>query len=153
MSAPTLMVGATLAGSDRDVWTGEVGSLNGLSASARSASAGARRIDRGDRVERDHWRHRASASANGKVATLTVSLSHDVSAVLGIGRQRGSQPRANTSTTIMRAPQRGHGQGINWLPASRLLPRAAGWSAATLCLGTEEPIDVTQGVVGLLGCS
>ena len=27
MSAPTLMVGATLPGSDRDVWTGEVGSL------------------------------------------------------------------------------------------------------------------------------
>ena len=26
MSAPTLMVGATLPGSDRDVWTGEVGS-------------------------------------------------------------------------------------------------------------------------------
>jgi hypothetical protein len=27
MSAPSLMVGATLPGSDRDVWTGEVGSL------------------------------------------------------------------------------------------------------------------------------
>src|SRR6516225_4865201 len=27
MSAPRLMVGATLPGSDRDVWTGEVGSL------------------------------------------------------------------------------------------------------------------------------
>ena len=26
-SAPTLMVGATLPGGDRDVWTGEVGSL------------------------------------------------------------------------------------------------------------------------------
>src|SRR6266481_75291 len=24
---------------------------------------------------------------------------------------------------------------LNWLPASRLLPRAAGWSAATLCFG------------------
>ena len=34
----------------------------GLSASARSASAGALRIDRRDRVERDHCRHRASAS-------------------------------------------------------------------------------------------
>jgi hypothetical protein len=30
---------------------------------------------------------------------------------------------------------------LNWLPASRLLPRAAGWSAATLCWGTEEMID------------
>src|SRR5882724_2558750 len=26
---------------------------------------------------------------------------------------------------------------LNWLPASRLAPRAAGWSAATLCLGTS----------------
>ena len=34
----------------------------GISASARSASAGARRIDRRDRVERDHCRRRASAS-------------------------------------------------------------------------------------------
>jgi hypothetical protein len=34
----------------------------GISAGARSASAGARRIDRRDRVERDHCRRRASAS-------------------------------------------------------------------------------------------
>ena len=39
------------------------------------------------------------ARRNGKVATLTVGLSHDVSTVLGIGRRRGSQPRANTSMT------------------------------------------------------
>ena len=51
------------------------------------------------------------ARRNGKVATLTVGLGHDVSTVLGIGGQLGSQPRANTSITIMRAPQRGHGQG------------------------------------------
>src|SRR5229473_1982884 len=51
------------------------------------------------------------AHRNGKVATLTVGLSHDVSTLLGIGRHLGSQPRANTSITIMRAPQRGHGQG------------------------------------------
>ena len=82
----------------------------GISASARSASAGARRIDRRDRVERDHCRHRSSASER-EVAKLTVGLGHDVSTVLGIGRQRGSQPRANTAITIMRAPQRGHGQG------------------------------------------
>jgi hypothetical protein len=48
---------------------------------------------------------------NRKVATLTVGPGHDVSTVLGIGRQLGSQPRANTSITIMRAPQRGQGQG------------------------------------------
>src|SRR6201993_1535280 len=51
------------------------------------------------------------AHRNGNVATLTVSLGHDVSTLLGIGRHLGSQPRANTSITIMRAPQRGHGQG------------------------------------------
>ena len=82
-----------------------------ISASARSASAGARRIDRRDRVERDHCAGIEPARRNGKVATLTVGLGHDVSTVLGIGRQLGSQPRANISITIMRAPQRGHGQG------------------------------------------
>jgi hypothetical protein len=82
----------------------------GISASARSASAGARRIDRRDRAERDHCRHRASASER-ESRELTVGLGHDVSTLLGIGRQLGSQPRANTSITIMRAPQHGHGQG------------------------------------------
>src|SRR5262249_11122198 len=28
---------------------------------------------------------------------------------------------------------------LNWLPASRFAPRAAGWSAATLCFGTKLP--------------
>ena len=45
-----------------------------------------------------------------KVAALTAGLAHDVSILLGIGRHFGWQPRANTSITIMRAPQRGHGQ-------------------------------------------
>src|SRR5205823_661102 len=58
----------------------------GISASARSASAGARSIDRRDRVERDHCRRRASASER-EVATLIVGLSHDVSTLLGIGRR------------------------------------------------------------------
>jgi len=34
-----------------------------------------------------------------------------VSNLPGVGRHLGSQPRAKTSMTIMRAPQRGHGQG------------------------------------------
>ena len=46
------------------------------------------------------------ARRNGKVATLTVGLSHDVSTVLGIGRPLGLQPRAKASITIIRAPQR-----------------------------------------------
>ena len=39
------------------------------------------------------------------------SLAHDVSILPGVGRHLGSRPRANTSMTIMRAPQRGHGHG------------------------------------------
>ena len=111
MSATTLMVGATLPGSDRDVWTGEVGRLQwpsrqALGAHQRALGAlitviGLSEITAG--VEPAH--------RNGEVAMLTVGLSHDVSTVLGIGRHRGSQPRAKASITIMRAPQRGHGQG------------------------------------------
>jgi len=48
---------------------------------------------------------------NGKAAALTGGLGHDVSLAVGVGRHLGSQPRVNTSITIMRAPQRGHGQG------------------------------------------
>src|SRR5216683_700645 len=51
------------------------------------------------------------AHRNGEVATLTEGLAHDVSILLGIGRHLGSQPRANTSITIMRPPQRAQGQG------------------------------------------
>jgi hypothetical protein len=56
----------------------------GISASARSASAGARRIDRliGSR---EITAGIEPARRNGKVATLTVGLSHDVSTVFGIG--------------------------------------------------------------------
>jgi hypothetical protein len=51
------------------------------------------------------------AHGKRKVATLTGGLAHDVSILLGVGRHFGSQPRAKTSITIMRAPQCGHGQG------------------------------------------
>ncbi|MGO9419488.1 hypothetical protein [Roseiarcus sp.] len=50
------------------------------------------------------------AQQNGKAAALTGGLAHDVSIVLGVGRHLGSHPRAKTSMTIMRAPQRGHGE-------------------------------------------
>ena len=36
---------------------------------------------------------------------------HEVSNRLGVGRHLGAQPGANSSITIIRAPQRGHGQG------------------------------------------
>src|SRR5438093_13445443 len=39
------------------------------------------------------------------------SVVHDVSILPGVGRHLGSRPRANTSMTIMRAPQQGHGDG------------------------------------------
>src|SRR5271166_4103930 len=48
---------------------------------------------------------------NGKAAALGGGLAHDVSNLPGVGRHLGSQPAANTSITIMRPPQRGHGQG------------------------------------------
>jgi hypothetical protein len=47
------------------------------------------------------------AYRNGKAARPTGDLAHDVSILAGVGRHLGSQPRANTSITIMRAPQRG----------------------------------------------
>jgi hypothetical protein len=43
------------------------------------------------------------------MATLKGGLAHDVSILLSIGRHLGSQPRANTSITIMRPPQRAQG--------------------------------------------
>ena len=51
------------------------------------------------------------AQRSGKVPPGGGSPAHDVSNLSGVGRQLGSQPRAKTSMTIMRAPQRGHGQG------------------------------------------
>ena len=51
------------------------------------------------------------AHGTGKAAALTAGLAHDVSILLGVGRQLGAQPRAKVSMTIMRAPQRGHGHG------------------------------------------
>ena len=67
------------------------------------------------------------AHRNGKVATLTVGLSHDVSTVLGIGRQLGSQQRANTSIRIMRGPQRRHGQGSTCRASEGSLECAPQW--------------------------
>src|SRR5215468_7268379 len=52
-------------------------------------------------VEPAHW--------NGKAATLTGGLAHDVSILISVGRQLGWQPGAKVSMTIMRASQ--HGQG------------------------------------------
>src|SRR5262249_40163312 len=53
----------------------------------------------------------APAHRTRKGATLAGGLGHEVSILLGVGRQLGWQPGANTSMTIMRAPQHGHGYG------------------------------------------
>src|SRR5256885_3831159 len=55
-------------------------------------------------VEPAHW------EGEGRNAHRK-SLAHDVSILPGVGRHLGSRPRANTSMTIMRAPQQGHGEG------------------------------------------
>jgi len=46
-----------------------------------------------------------------KTARVRRGVGHDVSILIGVGRQLGVQPRAKVSMTIMRAPQRGHGHG------------------------------------------
>ena len=69
------------------------------------------------------------AHRNGKAATLTGGLAHEVSILLGVGRQLGWQAGANTSMTIMCAPQRGHGQGTT-RGASGANPAGFGGSAA-----------------------
>jgi len=84
MSAPTLMVGATLPGSDRDVWTGEAGSLQWASRQALGAHQRARGALIAVIGSRELTAGIEPARRNGKVATLTVGLSHDVSTVLGI---------------------------------------------------------------------
>jgi len=43
------------------------------------------------------------------------------------------------------APPRRYACHLNWLPASRLAPRAAGWSAATLCIGTKSRLMYRRG--------
>jgi hypothetical protein len=74
------------------------------------------RVSPGDRlVDLHEWtardRHRRGASASEREVTFTDGVAHDVSVLPGAGRHFGSQPRAKTSMTIMRAPQCGHGQG------------------------------------------
>jgi hypothetical protein len=75
----------------------------GISVVASTVSTGDRLADWRDWAERDRP-GRPPAHRNGKSATLTRDLAHDVSNLLGVGRHLGSQPRAKTSITIMRAP-------------------------------------------------
>jgi hypothetical protein len=59
------------------------------------------------------------AHRSEEVLRLTGVLAHDVSIPPGVGRHLGSQPRAKTSITIMRAPQCGN----LWPIAASLAPQ------------------------------
>jgi hypothetical protein len=86
------------------------------------------------------------AHRNGKAATSTGGLAHDVSILIGVGRQLGSQPRANTSMTIMRAPQRGHGQGSTRGRNIRLLLGIGGrWGDIEECAGRRDALGAIGG--------
>ena len=53
----------------------------------------------------------------------------------------------DTSILRTRSPRR-YSRPLNWLPASRLLPRVAGWSAATLCHGASSSLQDAPAKVG-----
>jgi hypothetical protein len=61
------------------------------------------------------WSKGTVAGAEQRIGTgkwrRSRSPVHDVSILIGVGLHLGSEPRAKTSMTIMRAPQRGHEQG------------------------------------------
>jgi hypothetical protein len=110
--APAVMMGAMLGSGDLDGCAqGSLESRKGASRSLRGRYQGAIGSSIGVIVPRKVAAGVEPAHLNGKFATLTGGLAHDVSILLGVGRHLGSQPRAKTSITIMRAPQRGHGRG------------------------------------------
>lgn len=84
-------------------------SEKGVSAGAWRRSTGAGWIDCGESGRERSPPAWSQGSGTGR--RRRSDLAHDVSIVLGVGRHSGSQPHANPSITIMRAPQRGHGQG------------------------------------------
>jgi hypothetical protein len=61
----------------------------------------------------------APAHGREKAAMLAGGLVHEVSILISVGRQLGWQPGAKASMTIMRAPQRGHGQGSTGVGSQR----------------------------------
>jgi hypothetical protein len=73
----------------------------------------------------------APAQWDEQAATPTGGLAHEVSILLGVGRHLGSQPGANTSMTIMRAPQREHGQASTRGASAATLDCFCGSAAGT----------------------
>ncbi len=108
---PVMVTGVKLVPSDLDRRGGWLGGAQQGSRWRRGAYQWAIGSLIGVVVAREIAASVEPAQRNGKAATLTGGLAHDVSFVLGVGRHLGSQPRAKTSMTIMRAPQREHGQG------------------------------------------
>jgi len=134
--APVTMVGAKLARGDRDrVRCAAWKRATGIAGVAWSPSTRGRLVDWRGRGERDRRQRGASATERESGARWSGScgLVHDVSFAVGVGRHLGSQPRANTSITIMRAPQRGHGQrsarGSSGVASGCCCGSAAGGSA------------------------
>jgi hypothetical protein len=111
MLAPISMMSGTPARHQLDVCTREVGRVQ----QAFRRPLGAHQRANGGLGDGIRSREIAAgaepAHRNGKAATSTGGLAHDVSILIGVGRQLGSQPRAKVSMTIMRAPQRGHRRG------------------------------------------
>src|SRR5262252_2578300 len=109
--APAVMLGAMPAPGDLHGCAREPGSMQWVSRSPRRPYRRAIGWLIGVIVPREIAAGVAPAHRNSKFATLTGGLAHDVSILPGVGRHLGSQPRAKTSITIMRAPQCGHGLG------------------------------------------
>src|SRR5262252_215109 len=106
--APAVMLGAMPAPGDLHGCAREPGSMQWVSRSPRRPYRRAIGWLIGVIVPREIAAGVAPAHRNSKFATLTGGLAHDVSILPGVGRHFGSQPRAKTSITIMRAPQCGH---------------------------------------------
>src|SRR6516164_4550554 len=77
-------------------------------------------------LEPAHW--------NGKAATLTRGLAHDVSILISVGRQLGWQPRAKVSMTIMRAPQHGQRYGSTRGVSGATSGASCGWASGGAAL-------------------
>src|SRR6516165_3862179 len=83
-------------------------------------------------VEPAHW--------NGKAATLTAGLAHDVSILISVGRQLGWQPGAKVSMTIMRSPQHGHGYGSRRGVSGATSGASCGWASGGAALRSARAV-------------
>jgi hypothetical protein len=111
MAAPSSRVDVTPAGCGRRIFTLARSQACNRHLGKRLERINGRTVRRALTGSREIAAGVGPAHRNGEVATLKAVWLIDVSTLRGIGRHLGWQPRANTSITIMRPPQRGHGQG------------------------------------------